>query len=299
MTWHSGGWRPQRLGSVTLEVPDPAATADFLSTGLHFDVAASGSGGWTATTGSDYGAAPPARTLTLRPGPALRLVEVTFDVRSTEDLPELQESAGKVGARVEEVAPDKDGGRGVVVVDGDGLRLVCRVPAPARTSPLPASPVRPRRLGHLNLATESPGHTATLLSSVLGLRLSEQIGDRLFFLRVGSEHHNVGIRPTSGPEPGVHHIAFEVSGWEAYRVVCDHLAAHGLTVEYGPGRHIPGQSLFTYVRDPSSGLRLELFSDMAHINDEQTYEPIKWEMTDRPQTINQWGPGPPEAYLAG
>lgn len=90
----------------------------------------------------------------------------------------------------------------------------------------------------------------------------------------------------------MHHVAFEVPGWDSFRVICDRLAARGHQIEYGPGRHAPGHQLFVYLRDPSSGLRLELFTDMAHIDDEESYAPIQRDV-DRTRSLNVWGPPPP------
>lgn len=290
-------WHPQRLGSVTMAVPDPDAVAGFLATALHLVAEPRPAGGWWLTTGSDYGTRPPHRTLTLLPGAETRLVEVTFDVDDRADLPAISSRASAAGAASEPVPADADGGEGLAVVDRDGLRLVCRRPAPPRETPLPPSPLRPRRFGHTNLMTLDPTRTAGLLRDVLGLRLSEQIGEGLYFLRIGPEHHNIGVRGTAKGIAGVHHLAYEVPGWDAYRVVCDHLADLGHVVEFGPGRHGPGNNLFVYLREPTSGLRLELFSDMAHVHDEQTHTAPRWELTDRPKTVNRWGPGPPESFL--
>ena len=96
----------------------------------------------------------------------------------------------------------------------------------------------------------------------------------------------------------LHHLGFEVAGWQVYQPILDRLADLGLRVEYGPGRHGPGRNLFAYVCDPSSGLRIELFADMAQIPDEASYEPIRWEAGDRlTKTINRWGPPPPQSFL--
>jgi catechol 2,3-dioxygenase-like lactoylglutathione lyase family enzyme len=132
---------------------------------------------------------------------------------------------------------------------------------------------------------------------VLGLRLSEQIADHLFFLRLATEHHNVGLR--GGDCADLHHLGFEIEGWHVLQPILDRMAELGHTVEYGPGRHRPGNNIFTYLRDPSSGLRLELFADMAHIPDAASHVPPRWEAGDRmTKTINRWGPTPPESFLA-
>ena len=90
---------------------------------------------------------------------------------------------------------------------------------------------------------------------------------------------------------------FTSQGWDVYREVCDHLASTGHVIEYGPGRHGQGNNIFVYVRDPSSGLRFELFTDMEHIHDETHYEAPHWELSDRPRTMNRWGPAPADSFL--
>jgi catechol 2,3-dioxygenase-like lactoylglutathione lyase family enzyme len=289
--------RPVRLGSVTMAVPDPTATAAFLREGLGFHVTPRDDGGMNATTAGEYAEPAPRRYLTLLPGPQTVLREVTFDVTEAYPFDELERRAGEQGLPADRVEPDTDGGAGLAVTDASGLRLVCRPPGPAYTVPLPASPLRPRRLGHINVKVPDSPATAALISGLLDLKLSEQIGAGLFFFRVGSEHHNFGVRG-GADRPDAHHLAFEVAGWDSYRVICDHLAALGHKVEYGPGRHGPGHNLFVYLLDPSSGLRLELYSDMAHIHDEASYTPPRWEMSDRSNTVNRWGPAPPESFLA-
>jgi catechol 2,3-dioxygenase-like lactoylglutathione lyase family enzyme len=288
--------RPVRLGSVTMVVPDPAATAAFLHDGLGFHVTPREDGGMDATTTGEYAQSAPKRYLSFVPGPETELREITFDVADGYPFGEFERRAGERGLRVDRVEPDADGGAGLAVTDPSGLRFVCRPPGPALTTPLPAAPLRPRRLGHINVKVPDAPTTAALISGMLDLKLSEQIGTGLFFFRVGSEHHNFGVRG-GADRPDAHHLAFEVAGWDSYRIICDHLADLGHKVEYGPGRHGPGHNLFVYLRDPSSGLRLELYSDMAHIHDEASYTPPRWEMSDRSNTVNRWGPAPPESFL--
>ena len=291
-----GDHRLIRLGSVCLGVPDPHATARFLATSLNFATSSRPDGGWDVATGGEYAFPVPQRNLTLLPGDGMELREVTFDTPQGYAFDELERRAREQGLKTVPLAPGEDGGTGLALLDDDGLRLACRPPGLPLSHQLPPSPLRPRRLGHVNLKVPDPRRTMELIGDVLGLRLSEQIGEDFYFLRIGPEHHNLGIRGGS-QAPSVHHVGFEVAGWESYRVICDHLAGLGHRVEYGPGRHGPGRNLFVYLRDPSSGLRLELYSDMAHIHDEEAYEPVRWELRDRPRTVNQWGPAPPDSFL--
>lgn len=80
------------------------------------------------------------------------------------------------------------------------------------------------------------------------------------------------------------------------KVLCDHMAARGAAVEYGPGLHRPGHTIFLYTLDPS-GLRFEFYCEMDQIADESTFEPIVEDPKSRMQSVNLWGPGPPDSFL--
>jgi catechol 2,3-dioxygenase-like lactoylglutathione lyase family enzyme len=289
----SSAARLGRLAGVTVTVPDPAATARFLTDGIGFPLAETSSLGDAIAIrcAGDYG--PHGQTpITLLEGPALELRAVTWEVADDYDLAALADRLPAHGATPRETATG-----GLAFADPAGNPLVLERTATLAVPTPPAGPVGPRRLGHLNLKTPAPPQTAAFYRDALGLLLSEQIGDGLWFLRIGAEHHNLGLRP--GGRGELHHLGLEVNGWHAYEPILDRLAARDLKVEYGPGRHGPGRNIFTYVCDPSSGLRVELFADMAQIPDETTYVPPRWEAGDRmTKTINRWGPTPPESFLA-
>lgn len=277
-----------RLGGVAVGVPDPSATAAFLRDALSFAIAEE-EGTILACCAGDYGPAGQV-AIELRQADQLTLLEVRWEVSTAFDLAGLE-------ARLRAAeAPFRRHEHAIAFTDPAGIPMAC-VRANARRRPAPPyDPLRPRRLGHVNLKAADPGAAASFYSDVLGLRLSEQIGDGLYFLRIATEHHNIGLR--GGERGELHHLGFEVEGWNVYQPILDRLAELGLAIEYGPGRHRPGNNLFVYLRDPSSGLRLELFADMAHIHDESAHAPRRWEAADRlTKTINKWGPGPPSSFL--
>lgn len=297
--------RPTRLGAVSLSVPDPEATSSFLRDALGFTVFTSAEGLWHASCPGEYGIPAPASMVSLHRGggeaEGATLNGLKFDVDDPVDRELIASRVATSGLQVgfegdRGLFVDQALGESLYFVDPNGVRVCCGPAGPRYQGTLGTAPIRPRRLGHVNVTVADPAASVDCFVDLLGLRLSEQIGEAFYFLRVGSEHHNLGIR-TGGPQPGAHHLGFEVNGWESYRVVCDHLVELGLTVEYGPGRHGPGRNIFVYVRDPSSGLRVELYSDMAHIQDEASYVPPRWEVGQRGTTVNRWGPGPPQSFL--
>lgn len=287
-----GAARPVRLSQLVVAVPDPAATADFLERGLLLGTRHQDDGSVAVLTVGGYGLPTPQRILTLTPGRSSELREVVLE--RPADAGALDERLRASGSPVSQVAADAIAGAGLLTSAG-GVPISVRDTLPVPRPALPPSGLRPRRLGHVNLVSADPQALVTLMTNGLGLRLSEQVGEAIFFLRIGTEHHNIGVR--TGQSPGAHHVALEVHGWDSYRGLCDQLAGSGWPVEFGPGRHGPGNNFFVYVRDPSSGLRFELFSDMAHIEDEAAYRPRRWELHERSTTVNVWGPGPPQSFL--
>ncbi len=146
--------------------------------------------------------------------------------------------------------------------------------------------VRPRKLGHAMLRCEHVLEMERFLEHVLGFRLSDRIGSDIVWMRCGPDHHTLNI--VRGPN-GLHHYAWEVESWADLERMGDHLLANGMTYIWGPGRHGPGNNLFSYHLDPA-GVVVEYFADLLRVEDEATYQPLDWPNTDR--TLNQWGPGP-------
>jgi len=274
----------ERLLRVVVGVPDPRATAAFLTDGLGFGTCERDDG-WHVACQPPYGDAAPETALVLAPAERLSLREVTFACADV----------GALRARLRDAGVESTQSRDALRFEApSGLPLACVQDGPPAERLAAGSTLAPRRLGHVNLIADPPAAAASFFAQTLGLRLSEQIGENLYFLRIGSEHHNVGLR--GGAEPGLHHLGFEMAGWAAYPAVLDQLAALGHQVEYGPGRHGPGRNVFVYLREPSSGLRLELFCDMVQLD--EGHVPKRWEAGDRlTRTLNRWGPGPPQSFL--
>lgn len=279
-----------RLFEVTIGVPDPSATATFIERGLDMRRGVrSGATNVTTLSAND------GSTLALTESGVLGVEQIALEFADSADPTALLDRLELAGVPYTR----EEGGAGIVFRDPSGLSVSCREPA-AERPPAVESPNSERseghidRLGHINLQVPDAPRAATFWTDVVGLALSERAGEVLYFLRAGSEHHAMGIRG-GADHATIHHVALEVPGWEAYPDICDHLADLGHPVEYGPGRHGPGNSFFLYIREPSSGLRMELFADMAHIHDDDTYSPPVWDPDDRTRT-NRWGPAPPESF---
>lgn len=281
----------RRVTTLEVGVPNPEATAGFFEECLDFVRRDQPDGRIGLTLEGEYGVGSPSSVLTLRQNEALALDAVILEVADRQGLDDVTARLDTAGHSMESPSSDE-----ITFEAPEGVPLICRVAPQRSRQPLPPSTVRPRRLGHVNIKVPDAIKTRDFFVEVLGFALSEQVGDLLAFLRISGDHHNIGLRGGEAVA-NVHHLAMEVPGWDSFLVICDYIAAKGHVIEYGPGRHGPGHNLFVYLREPNSGLRMELFADMARIDDASAYQPHLWEARDRPRTVNQWGPAPPPTFF--
>jgi catechol 2,3-dioxygenase len=155
----------------------------------------------------------------------------------------------------------------------------------------PSAGVRPRRLGHALLKVEDIPRVESFLTEILSFRVSDRgVGGEIVWLRCSEIHHSINL--LHGP-PGLHHYAWEVDDWSVFKQLGDLLRGRQSQLVWGPGRHGPGNNLFTYHAD-STGVLVEYFADILRIENEESYQWRDW--TDVPEWNNIWGPLPPANF---
>jgi catechol-2,3-dioxygenase len=180
--------------------------------------------------------------------------------------------------------------------DGHGIELLPwrpedeRWPAIARSSDTLGG-FHPRRLGHVNKLTADLPEMRDFYCDVLGMRVSDRLGDEGVWLRLGADHHTVAL--VNKGYAHFHHLAFEMTDWGELRVAFDHLAQHGRWLAWGPLRHGLGQNLCGYIRIPEEECFVELYCDMEQL--EPDHEPRDW--PDDVHSSNVWGILPPRSYF--
>jgi catechol 2,3-dioxygenase-like lactoylglutathione lyase family enzyme len=149
----------------------------------------------------------------------------------------------------------------------------------------------PRRLGHVNCLTGAIGENLAFYRDVLGMRVSDWLGDGAVWLRIDSEHHVLAL--VDKGEAHFHHLAFDVVDIGKMRDLLDHVARHGRWVSWGPTRHGIAGNIATYVRITEEPCHVELFCDMERLADD--HEPRVY--PDDRYSSNTWGPLPPRSYF--
>ena len=158
------------------------------------------------------------------------------------------------------------------------------------TAPSGIRTVRPRKFQHITLRAPKFGAGFEFYTKVLGLRVSDWVGDDFVWMRCSPDHHGLAI--SRHQKRSLHHIAFEVRDMAELVQQAEHLAQHDHVLLYGPGRHGPGNNLFIYFHDVDGNI-VEFSADMQQIWDDTKYVPKVWNPNER--WSNRWGtPASPE-----
>jgi catechol 2,3-dioxygenase-like lactoylglutathione lyase family enzyme len=165
-----------------------------------------------------------------------------------------------------------------------------RRPAIARsTRELPG--LRPRKLGHINRLTADLATSTRFCVEVLGMEITDRLGDAGTWLHVNSEHHQLAL--VAADAPRFHHLAFDYYDFGTLRPLFDNLAQHGRWLSWGPVRHGIAQNICGYVRITEEPLLVECYADMEQL--EADHVPRDW--PDDRFSSNTWGPLPPRSYF--
>ncbi|HEY7561843.1 MAG TPA: VOC family protein [Gaiellaceae bacterium] len=190
----------------------------------------------------------------------------------------------------------RDDGLHLADPDGNGVQLVpYRAPDDPRpdvgrsTDELPG--FRPRKLGHTNFLTGDLAGQTAFYTDVLGMRITDRLGDAGVWFHVNADHHALAF--VDKGHAHLHHVALEMVDWGELRVAFDHLAQHGRWLAWGPLRHGLGRNLSGYVRVPEEDCFVEIFCDVEQL--EPDHEPRDW--PDDAHSSNVWGILPPRSYF--
>jgi catechol 2,3-dioxygenase len=269
--------RPE-LGAVldhaSLRSPDPEKVASFLALAYAMTRKAI-PGGWQCT-GSD-------RTLLVHPGAANR---VAFFAYAFDSADRLAAHRRKLEAGSLEPQPNPsplfdDRAYACTDPDGNGVAFGVRAsPQGVADEPLPA------RLQHLAFRTPHLDAMVSFYES-LGFVVSDRVKDaggalRACFLRTDSEHHALAL--FGAAEARFDHLSCETRDTAAVVAWADRMAANGIPIHWGIGRHGPGNDVFFMVKDPDGNL-IEISADLEVC--EASRPAGTWR--HEPRTLNLWG----------
>ena len=278
------------LRSVALYVPDLAKAESFYTQVWRLEVAQRGDGVlYLRGSGSDT------YLLALHQGGELpQIRQVTLRARSRAALDEImanvQRAGGKLLAAPHELTRDPAGGIGLKFQDPHG-RTFQVVHGDARRPAEAPQKDRPIRLTHVVLNSHAVDETQKFLQEALGFRLADRTGI-MAFMNCDRDHHTIAVGITDND--ALNHIAFLMPDLDSVMRGGGRMKDAGFAIQWGPGRHGPGNNLFNYFLDPF-GIVIEYTADVEQIDESyQTHGPDYWKWP--PGRVDQWGispmPGP-------
>ena len=277
----------EALRSVALNVPDLAAAEAFYTGTWHLDVAAREPGVlYLRGTGAD------AYLLALHAGgPPVQLREVTLRARSADALAAIAAAAVRAGGRVLQPAAPLQapgGGQALLLCDGDGRRFQI-VHGDALNADAQEAKDRPLRLAHTVLNSHDVAATQRFLEQALGFTLADRTRI-MAFMNCNRDHHSIALGDADND--ALNHIAFLMPDLDSVMRGGGRMKDAGFAIEWGPGRHGPGDNAFNYFVGPF-GEVIEYTAEVEQIDDSyRAGGPADW--TWPPGRLDHWGitPGP-------
>lgn len=269
------------LFELAINSDNPPLLAKFYATALGYQ--------FTETAGTLRGTALE-RRLQIRPGKNRTLAYTAYRIEDEESMIALQRRLTQAHAKFDLISHDGFTFPAVEVCDPDGNRFVFGLANATCNSIQGSIAHRPARIQHIVFTSVNVQRLLSFWSDILGFTLTDRVVDhqgclRAAFLRCNREHHSVAVFAAN--ESRLDHHCYEVENWNLIRDWADHFANHGIPLQWGPGRHGPGNNLFLFIHDPD-GNWIEISAELEQVDPDR---PVgTWPHEER--TLNSWGVAP-------
>jgi len=224
--------------------------------------------------------------LALHEGTRPAVVRIVFDVAGRAGVDALHAKVAAAGGKP--TAPAKltvaGGGYGFACKDPDGrnLAFVCEAADHADTADIPD---RPRKIVHVNLNTVDFDGSLRFFTQALGFRVIDDNAPLWFLHCDNSDHCSIVLCKLNLPT--LNHIAFDMPEFDSVMRGMGRMKDAGYPIEWGPGRHGPGNNVFAYFCGPDE-VPLEYAAEVLQIDDSYKPRPSEyWKF--KPGRSDQWG----------
>jgi catechol 2,3-dioxygenase len=281
----------QSLRSVALNVPDLQRAETFYTQVWHLTVADRCDDAiYLRGTGPDH------HILALhRGGDTAEIRQVTLRAHDEAALQAIATAAiaagGTIAVPLATIA-EPGGGMGLTVRDPDG-RLLQVVANDARHADTTEAKDRPIRLAHAVFNSHDVAASQAFFEKAFGFRLSDRT-KIMAFMNCNRDHHSIALGDADNE--AINHIAFVMPDLESVMRGGGRMKDAGHLIEWGPGRHGPGNNAFSYFVGPF-GEVIEYTAEVQQIDDDyKVGGPGDWSWPAG--RIDHWGiSAPPSANL--
>ena len=128
------------------------------------------------------------------------------------------------------------------------------------------------RLGHIVVRSPELEASSKLTQEAFNFRCSDSIVGMAHFLRCFPNQFHHSLAFTRGQKSGLNHVNFMVTEIDDIGKAIHRLRKHDVPIVYGPGRHVPSESIFLYFLDPD-GMTLEYSFGMETFEEDGARDP--------------------------
>ncbi len=260
---------------LAITSPDPEKLAQFYADTMDMGAPVHHEGGWLVRGAG--------RRLIVSRGAKNGLVHVGMGVRDAAALADLKARAEREGLAPKSTDAGLFNAGAFSVTDPDGNVMVFGHAREDRPSKGLRGPLQ-----HVTFATRDIARFEAFYAGKLGFAVSDYVVREsdgkvmTTFMRSNHEHHTIGVFYQE--RTGVDHHSYEAGEWGVLKDWCDRMGDRHIKLDWGPGRHGPGNNLFAFVTDPD-GNWIEISAELEVVYD----RPAKtWKHEER--TLNLWGP---------
>jgi catechol 2,3-dioxygenase len=214
---------------------------------------------------------------------------VSFSVATAADLAAIAARTPGAGGRVlagPQALEEPGGGTAVVIADPQG-RILRFVHGDERLPELIHSDA-PSRITHVVFNSADVAAAQRFYEEALGFRLSDRTRI-MAFMRCNSDHHSIALADADANT--LNHIAFVMPDLDAVMRGAGRMNDAGWPIEWGVGRHGPGNNVFSYFVGPDDFV-IEYTADVLQVDDSyRAGGPSDW--TWPAGRFDQWGVSKP------
>jgi catechol 2,3-dioxygenase-like lactoylglutathione lyase family enzyme len=224
--------------------------------------------------------------LALHAGAQPAVIRIVFDVADRAGVDALHARIAAAGAKpgMPAALTAPGGGYGFACRDPDGrnLAFVCGCADHADSAD---QPDRPRNIVHINLNARDIAASLAFFTATLGFQVVDENAPLSFLHCANADHCSIVMAKTDLAT--LNHIAFDVPDLDSVMRGMGRMKDNGYPIEWGPGRHGPGNNVFAYFCGPDE-VPLEYAAEVLQID--ETYQPRGSEFWKfKPGRSEQWG----------
>jgi catechol-2,3-dioxygenase len=232
---------------------------------------------------------PAHHVLTLHEHETAGLHHVALEVASPEDVDRAFEELSAAGVQVvtpptQELEPGVQ--KAIRFMDPDGFLVELLAGVDRVSDAYGARDVKPQDLNHVVLNVADAERSEAFYRDLLGFKLTDRFVNGLSFWACDANHHSLAFGQARDGQASFHHAAFDMKDWEAWIKAFFYAGERGIPRVWGPGRHLFGNNLFSYYKDPE-GNTVEYTAEVEQLTDPDRQIRIQPPFADQWQTAQR------------